>query len=306
MFLNSKIPKIAVIVCILTATLIIVSLQNKNRQGMALKEIVKIAGEEADKNPIKIDTETNKNSNYQQESSTQTPSLNEAELSEIALSVTVKIFAQESGRYIGGSGVIIGNRNQDYLVATNNHVVNNPDLDYYIKTHTGETYLAQIIRQNNQDLIVDDLALIRFTSPQKYQAIKIKNNIQIQSNETVFASGFPFDINQQQAEKISHTVGNIKMILPSPLRGGYQFGYTNTIYNGMSGGSILNSKGELIGLNGLGKSPPLGNPYIYKDGSNPEEKQLEMMTELSWGIPSKYINTMIDEILAEYSANKVK
>ncbi len=314
MSFNNKIPKLAIVASLLMIVLTTTYIYNKNQQNIALKDIIKTAGEQADRgeqadkadqNPIEIDAESIKNTHNNIETlSTTTSTLNELDLNMIALSVTVRIFAQELDREIGGSGVIIGKRNQEYLVVTNNHVVNNTELSYYIQTYSGETYPAKIIRQNNQDLVVDDLALMRFSSEREYQVINVKNDIIIQPNEYVFASGFPFDKNRQQAKKINHTIGNIKMILPSPLIGGYQFGYTNTVYNGMSGGSILNSQGELIGLNGLGKSPALGNPYIYKDGSHPQEKQLEKMDELSWGIPSKYINMMIDEILAEYKENK--
>ena len=83
------------------------------------------------------------------------------------------------------------------------------------------------------------------------------------------------------------------MVLSEPLKGGYQLGYTNSIQNGMSGGSILNSQGELIGINGLGKYPILGNPYVYQDGNNIPEAKIENMSELSWGIPSKYIKQVV-------------
>lgn len=220
--------------------------------------------------------------------------LNQTELKHKAKLVTVRIFATVDEHEIGGSGVIIGRKNNQYLVLTNNHVINNKDINYKIETYTGGIYNAEVIWQNDQDLIVNDLALITFQSEVEYPTIKIKKKIATTKNDIILASGFPFQNNLQQSTKIQYTLGNLTQILSKPLMGGYQLGYTNNIHSGMSGGSILNQQGELIGINGLGKYPPFGNPYIYQNGENIPEKQMEMMSNLSWGIPSQSINELIN------------
>ncbi len=78
--------------------------------------------------------------------------------------------------------------------------------------------------------------------------------------------------------------------------GGYQIGYTNTVHNGMSGGSIINSHGELIGINGLGKDPLFGNPYVFQNGGDIPEHQFEQMSQLSWGITGNSIVNFVDKI----------
>ncbi len=230
-------------------------------------------------------------------------SLNQTELKHKAKLVTVRVFAIVNNHDIGGSGVIIGKDKNHYLVLTNNHVVDQKNVNYKIETYTGNVYNGEIIWQNNQDLIIDDLALITFKSEIEYQTIKIKNNYSLKKKETILASGFPFQDNLQQSKQIKYTFGNLNQILSKPLMGGYQLGYTNNIHSGMSGGSILNLQGELIGVNGLGKYPPFGNPYVYQNGVNIPEKQAQIMTNLSWGIPSQSINKLINQAESDKNIN---
>ncbi|MBD2393035.1 trypsin-like peptidase domain-containing protein [Cyanobacterium aponinum FACHB-4101] len=223
-------------------------------------------------------------------------SLNQTELKEIAKLVNVRVFANIDDYEIGGSGVIIGQRKNSYLVLTNNHVVDNKEINYQIQTHTGKIYKGEVIWQNNDNLIVDDLALLTFESQEQYQTINIKNNYIPKKNELILASGFPFQDNLKQSENIKYTFGNLSQVLPKPLIGGYQIGYTNNVHSGMSGGSILNLQGQLIGINGLGKYPPLGNPYIYQNGNDIPENQVKNMSNLSWGISSQSINKLISKV----------
>lgn len=226
-------------------------------------------------------------------------SLNQTELKHRAKLVNVRIFATIDGYEVGGSGVLIGKKNNKYLILTNNHVIAKENIKYQIETYTGSVYEGEIIWRNVQDLISDDLGLISFKSQQKYETIKIKNDSPIKENEIVLASGFPFQDNLRQSKQIRYTLGNLNKILSKPLMGGYQLGYTNNIHTGMSGGSILNLQGELIGINGLGKYPPLGNPYIYQNGVDIPENQVEIMSNLSWGIPSQSINKLIEKVQLE-------
>jgi S1-C subfamily serine protease len=226
--------------------------------------------------------------------------LNEEELKIKAQLVTVRVFSTGNR---GGSGVIIGKHNDVYFVITNNHVVDDTKINYQIQTPTNKIYPAKVIWQNNQDAIVDDLALLKFSSKEKYEIVKVNNSFSIQTNEIVIASGFSFQENLKQSEKIKYTVGYVKKILSQPLIGGYQLGYTNTVHTGMSGGSILNQKGELIGINGLGKYPFLGNPYIYQNGTDIPESELKIMSQLSWGIPSQSINELISKLKQNKAVN---
>lgn len=216
---------------------------------------------------------------------------NEKLLEKIAQETNVRIFAKDKDIEMGGTGVLIKKQNDSYLVITNNHVINNKNAQYKISTHDGKLYNGKIIKQKNNNN-QDDLAILKFDSSEEYHIIKIAHQPLIK-HEIVFSSGFPFQQNLRQSQKLHYTMGNLVIILNKPLMGGYKLGYTNLVENGMSGGSILNKKGKLIGLNGLGKYPIFGNPYIYQDGVIIDQKDIDKMTELSWGIPVKDIEIFI-------------
>ncbi|MGI0481642.1 S1 family peptidase [Geminocystis sp. CENA526] len=217
--------------------------------------------------------------------------LNEQQLKIQARLITVRIFSSDEK---GGSGVIIGEKNGVYYVITNNHVVSDTNVNYKIQTYRNKVYLAEVIWQNNQDIVVDDLALLKFSSKEKYGVVKLKNDIK--NNEKILASGFPFQDNFTQSSNLKYTLGYVNKILSQPLIGGYKLGYTNNIYSGMSGGSILNEKGELIGINALGSYPFLGNHYIYQNGTIIPEKEVAIMEELSWGLSSSSIENLINKL----------
>ena len=225
------------------------------------------------------------------------------ELKKIAQLVTVKVFAEDDSNNRGGSGVIISANDNYYFVITNNHVVSDVNIKYQLQTYEGNIHPTEVIEQNNNDLNVDDLALLKFRANKKYEVVKIKLNPSKLKNKTVFASGFPFQKNLKQSPKIKYTLGDLKQILPYPLMGGYQIGYTNNVHNGMSGGSIINIDGQLIGINGLGKEPLFGNPYIYQNGQDIPQSQFEPMSQLSWGITSDSIVNFVDKIKVSKNLN---
>ncbi len=64
----------------------------------------------------------------------------------------------------------------------------------------------------------------------------------------------------------------------------------------MSGGAILNQKGELIGINAMRAYPILGEPFVYEDDSSPTESIRESMMKSSWGIPINIILELLCQI----------
>lgn len=221
----------------------------------------------------------------------------EKDLKKLAESITVRIFDENVSEPRGGSGVLISRRGNDYIVVTNYHVVSEQKLNYQLETPDGKFYPVKIISSPNTDLIADDLALVQFTTENQYQVISVIINPQINIGQNIFAVGFPFKDDFNQSRQLEFTKGSVSMILNRPLIGGYQLGYTNKVFNGMSGGAILNQKGELVGLNGLGKYPVIGDPYVFKDGTTVSDQEWGKMSHLSWAIPPKYIVNFIHKYL---------
>ncbi|MDJ0635285.1 MAG: serine protease [Xenococcaceae cyanobacterium MO_188.B29] len=214
----------------------------------------------------------------------------QSKLQKYAQLVTVRVFSSENSNY-GGSGVLIKRDGNLYTVLTNNHVIDNKKRSYQIQAPDEKVYPADILKLPNSE---DDIGLLVFYSSDS--VYKIATPLQkpiVKKRISVMAGGFPFTDNLKQSRKFQTTRGRIAKILNCPFVGGYQIGYTNEIFNGMSGGPVLNQYGELIGINGMGKEPLFGNPYIFQDGSTISETEWDRFSSLSWAIPIQIINKLL-------------
>jgi S1-C subfamily serine protease len=215
----------------------------------------------------------------------------------LARSVTVRVLTDKGD----GSGVIIKKQGNNYIVLTNDHVINNKsNREFLIVTSDGLQYSAQKTPIST-DLKSLDLAILHFQSNQSYTVATISNT-PIENGDIVYGVGFPSwywqdntpfptrDWQVQRAFKLAS--GQVGMILDKSLFRGYQIGYTSDIESGMSGGAILNESGELVGLNGRLKKNFYGiTTFLFVDGTLPSKQLFYKMNQLSWGIPiSCYFN----------------
>lgn len=136
-----------------------------------------------------------------------------------------------------GSGSIIS---PDGLVLTGEHVVSG-FRTVQVTTQTGARYTARVIATDRQR----DLALLRMENVQgRLPALTLANREGIQVGQRVFAIGSPFGLSG------TYTTGILSRIAPN---GDLQ---TDAAINpGNSGGPLLNSRGELIGVNRAILSP---------------------------------------------------
>ncbi len=207
--------------------------------------------------------------------------LSPSQLSEKARSITVKVLAGRAW----GSGILIQKQGQLYTVLTNAHVLRLGD-SYRIETPEGEIYSGTpVFSKGNTLFNGNDLALLQFRSANNYNIATLGNSANLTLGAETFAAGFPADGNQSQDKGFVFTTGKVSFLLPQPFLDGYQVGYTNDIFKGMSGGPVLNYYGEVIAINGRHKYPLWGNNYIFKDGSTPVLQVRKQMDESSWAIP---------------------
>ena len=155
----------------------------------------------------------------------------------------------------------------------------------------------------------NDLAILQFNSLKNYPIVSLAK---WQKEERVMAIGFPMDVNVTSSKKGGLTctkLGEVSKYLARPMRSGYQIGYKLTVFNGMSGGPLLNNHGQLVGIIGMGEPIIFVNPdiYLYKDGSRvtesldiSSEKALDFLSSLSWAIPSE---TLVDLSPSELGLN---
>ena len=208
----------------------------------------------------------------------------------IAREITVKI----SGAENGGSGVIIAQRENTYLILTNDHVLRDGD-SFTVQTHDGATHQAKPMTGAIPS--DDDLALLEFSSDNSYQTATINSAATPNVEQTILAVGYA----AETGELVSET-GKIKQVPDRVLKGGYEIGYSNNIVSGMSGGAILNTDGEIIGINGKSAFPIVDTGYVYQDGAIPSPAEVEQLRQLSWGVSMNRLLAQVNpEIVTAYS-----
>ena len=208
------------------------------------------------------------------------------ELQTLANKVTVKVIGDRNG----GSGTLIGKQGNNYLVLTNSHVIQGVN-SIKLQTADGKTYSAEIVPQNK--FKKSDITLLKFQSSQSYCLPEISKATP-EINTPVLAAGF-----SGSTGKITFSEGEVKKT--SNLKEGYEIGYSSNIEQGMSGGAILNSMGELVGINGKSAYPILNTGYVYQNGKRPNQAEIREMRKLSWGIPISTVLAQVDrDVLTAY------
>ncbi len=145
-----------------------------------------------------------------------------------------------------GSGVIIGHKG--YIV-TNNHVIDGAD-EIEVSLNSGENYGAKLIGTDPST----DLAVLKIETKKELPSIPFGNSDQVRVGEWVLAVGNPFDLTSTvTAGIVSAKARNINLLQFDPNNEIFpveSFIQTDAAVNpGNSGGALVNTQGELIGIN---------------------------------------------------------
>ena len=214
------------------------------------------------------------------------PDFNRQMIESSAESITVKILLG----YDWGSGTLISRHGASYTILTNRHVlVAGNNYQIQIQTNDGNIHLAT--KLHNNYLYDLDLALLHFSSLNNYEVARFSLEIPDQGS-SIFASGYPIRDDPSQPERFVFIDGQIALVLSQSLQGGYKIGCTTAIAKGMSGGPLLNIKGEVIGINGMHQYPLWGNPYVFTDGTIPDSLSRNQMSRYSWAIPIEALSQL--------------
>ena len=194
-----------------------------------------------------------------------------------------------------GSGFII---HENGYILTNAHVIENSD-SVQIALSTGGLFKGKLIGMDR----VADLALIKIDSPDPLPVIPLGNSNELKPGDWVMAIGSPFGLD------LTVTVGIISAKGRSLGATPYDdFIQTDTPINpGNSGGPLINTQGEVVGINtavmpmgqGLGFSLPvdLAKKLI------PELKENGKVTRSWLGVSVQDI-TLIDKELLQLAVDQ--
>jgi serine protease Do len=137
-----------------------------------------------------------------------------------------------------GSGVIVS---PDGYILTNNHVIDGAD-DIQVELADGRTFTAKLVGSDKPS----DLALLKVTASDLHP-LSLGNSDAVQVGDVVLAVGNPLGI----GETVTMGIISAKGRSTGVGDGGYEdFLQTDApINHGNSGGALVNTKGELVGIN---------------------------------------------------------
>ena len=136
-----------------------------------------------------------------------------------------------------GSGVIIS---EDGYIVTNNHVINEAT-DLEVTLNNKKVYKAKLIGTDTKM----DIALLKIDTPDKLPYATFADSDQVKVGEWVLAVGNPYNLTSTvTAGIVSAKARNLD------TNGIQSFIQTDAAVNpGNSGGALVNTRGELVGIN---------------------------------------------------------
>lgn len=147
---------------------------------------------------------------------------------------------QQQAQIGTGSGVIIS---EDGYIVTNNHVINNAS-EIEITLNNKKAYKAKLVGTDSQM----DIALLKIDTNEKLPYTIFGDSDNIRVGEWVLAVGNPYNLNSTvTAGIISAKARNVGNQMQNNIQ---SFIQTDAVVNpGNSGGALVNTRGELIGIN---------------------------------------------------------
>ncbi|KGO92839.1 trypsin-like peptidase domain-containing protein [Flavobacterium subsaxonicum] len=144
---------------------------------------------------------------------------------------------QQQAQIGTGSGVII---TEDGYIVTNNHVIQNAS-ELEVTLNNNKSYKAKLVGTDSKM----DIALLKVDTKEKLPYATFGNSDDIKVGEWVLAVGNPYNLNS------TVTAGIVSAKARNLSKDGLQsFIQTDAAVNpGNSGGALVNTRGELVGIN---------------------------------------------------------
>lgn len=177
-------------------------------------------------------------------------------------------------RVSSGSGVII---NQQGYIVTNNHVIDGAE-DLEVSLYDNRSYKAEVVGTDP----MTDLALIKIDEAD-LPYLSLVNSDDVKVGEWVLAVGNPFNLSSTATAGIVSAKARDIGILKDSENGSAieSFIQTDAAVNpGNSGGALVNTNGELVGIN-TAIASPTGAYSGY-----------------AFAVPSNIVNKVVEDLLA--------
>ena len=131
-----------------------------------------------------------------------------------------------------GTGCII---DKNGTILTSAHILEDGH-DIVVTTSNGEDYKATIIKKNSE---YKDIALLKINANHEFQTVKFGDSSKLKVGEKVLAIGNPFGFKGTLTQGIISRIDYAKNRIQTDA----------AINPGSSGGPLLNTNGEVIGIN---------------------------------------------------------
>lgn len=157
------------------------------------------------------------------------------------------VFLDDAEKKLGlGSGIII---TENGYILTNQHVAGNKYSNCYVTLENGETYSGTVVWEDSNI----DLAIVKInTANLEYMRIADSDNVHL--GEDVYAIGNPIGFEFQRTVTKGIISGVNRTIKIDDQKSAYMEDLIQTdatINEGNSGGALINTNGELVGVNSV-------------------------------------------------------
>jgi S1-C subfamily serine protease len=202
--------------------------------------------------------------------------------------VIINTTLQYSSEQAAGTGMVI---NPDGLVLTNNHVIENATKITATVAATGKTYVAKVVGYD----VTGDIALIQLQNPSGLHRVPIGNSNTVKTGASVVALGNAEG--QSQIVPAPGQVTGINQTITASDEGGTVktetlHGMIETNANvvaGDSGGSLVNSAGQVIGIDTAGNSVSSPGQQSVSGYAIPINTALSVASQIAAGHASSTI-----------------
>jgi S1-C subfamily serine protease len=160
----------------------------------------------------------------------------------------VLIFAEKRVGTDQSSGMGTGFFIDENTILTNNHVVSDSTNIKVALNSQSEFYEAEVVKTDN----VSDMAVIELKDPEKfkrennYRVLKLAGKYDLEVTEDVYAIGHPWGLSWSVSKGILSAIDRKMSDAPKVL-----LQVDSNVFQGNSGGPLLNNQGLVIGINSL-------------------------------------------------------